>query len=118
MYHSSSSFSSSLLLLLLLLFLLLLLLLSQLFVLEKLFDQCQRKPGLVGRHHVVGTLHRGELEMRLARGFVVHDIAGLQWYTRVCTAGPGSDDPELTESTPAETKIVTIVLPSCIILKL
>jgi hypothetical protein len=34
------------------------------------------------------------------------------------TAGPGKDDPELTESTPAETKIVTIVLPSCIILKL
>ena len=36
----------------------------------------------------------------------------------VRTAGPGKDDPELTESTPAETKIVTIVLPSCIILKL
>jgi hypothetical protein len=34
------------------------------------------------------------------------------------TAGPGSLFPELTESTPAETKIVTIVLPSCIILKL
>ena len=34
------------------------------------------------------------------------------------TAGPGSDDPEHDESTPAETKIVTIVLPSCIILRL
>ena len=34
------------------------------------------------------------------------------------TAGPGVDDPEHDESTPAETKIVTIVLPSCIILRL
>ena len=34
------------------------------------------------------------------------------------TAGPGSDDPEHDESTPAETKIVTFVLPSRIILRL
>jgi hypothetical protein len=34
------------------------------------------------------------------------------------TAGPGIDDPKHDGSTPAETKIVTIVLPSCIILKL
>ena len=34
------------------------------------------------------------------------------------TAGPGIDFPEHDESTPAETKKVTIVLPSCIILRL
>ena len=34
------------------------------------------------------------------------------------TAGPGSDDPEHDESTPAETKIVTPVLPSRTILRL
>jgi hypothetical protein len=34
------------------------------------------------------------------------------------TAGPGNDFPEHDESRGAETKIVTIVLPSCIILKL
>ena len=34
------------------------------------------------------------------------------------TSGPGSDDPEHDESTPAETKIVTPVLPSRTILRL
>jgi hypothetical protein len=45
-------------------------------------------------------------------------MISLKMYHTQHTAGPGSDDPEHDESTPAETNIVTFVLPSCIILRL
>ena len=49
---------------------------------------------------------------------VVYAFKLIRKNAYVRTAGPGSLDPEHDGSTPAETKIVTIVLPSCIILKL
>ena len=67
---------------------------------------------------------RGTYQLSWTLFFVVQDNVGTvrQFFFRyrysTRTAGPGLDDPEHDGSRAAETKIVTIVLPSCIILKL